>query len=212
MTRPVPRGRPVGWARLPTAVDFPVHACRRQYPGGVAGRMFRSLPQRQPSPFQRRVSPPHHPFRGLLSVHYTLQPACSPSHQGDPLHRRLQPFRRLHDRSDCYRLERKLPGGSVPHWEIAPLLGARRRWVKIAPKGPFCEISAGPWRPRLAGIRGDLSGSSRGVELSLDHLRPKQAGKTNRLRVHSGPVANGSHFLTMTHSFTAAGARIDDEL
>ena len=33
--------------------------------------------------------------------------------RGDPLHRRLRRFRRLHRRSDCYRLERReLPSGS----------------------------------------------------------------------------------------------------
>src|SRR5262249_40491478 len=63
---------------------------------------------------------PHFPFRGLLSVHCTLQPAGSQSHLRDPLHQKLQPLRYLHDCSDCYRLERKLPGGSVSHWAIAP--------------------------------------------------------------------------------------------
>lgn len=33
----------------------------------------------------------------------------------DPLHRRLQPFRCLHDCFDCYRLERKLPDGIRTH-------------------------------------------------------------------------------------------------
>ena len=63
---------------------------------------------------------PHQHFQGLLSVHCTLQPAGSRGHLRDPFHRRLQPFRHLHDRSDCYRLERKSPGGSVSHWVIAP--------------------------------------------------------------------------------------------
>ena len=40
-----------------------------------------------------------------------LRPAYSSSHLPDPLHRRLQPLRYLHDCSDYYRLERKLPGG-----------------------------------------------------------------------------------------------------
>jgi len=70
---------------------------------------------------------PRYPFRGLLDVHCTLQPACSSSHQSDPLHRRLQPLRCLHDCSDYYRLERELPGGTIPtersrlftaHWNI----------------------------------------------------------------------------------------------
>ena len=34
----------------------------------------------QPSPASRPGRPPHYPFRGLLNVHYSLQPACSPSH------------------------------------------------------------------------------------------------------------------------------------
>lgn len=42
----------------------------------------------------------------------------------DPLHRRLQPLRYLHDCSDCYRLERKSPGGIRTHWKSAAL--ARR--------------------------------------------------------------------------------------
>lgn|GEM_PF-1616536 len=42
----------------------------------------------------------------------------------DPLHRRLQPLRYLHDCSDCYRLERKSPGGIRTHWKSTAL--ARR--------------------------------------------------------------------------------------
>ena len=49
----------------------------------------------------------------------------------DPFHRRLQPFRHLHDCSDCYRLERKLPGGSVSHWVIAPFHGALRGLLSV---------------------------------------------------------------------------------
>src|SRR5882724_6368334 len=35
-----------------------------------------------------------------------LRPACSPGRLRDPLHQRLQQFRRLHYCSDCYRVER----------------------------------------------------------------------------------------------------------
>jgi hypothetical protein len=42
----------------------------------------------------------------------------------DPLHRRLQPLRYLHDCSDCYRPERQLPGGTYPRWKTVPLHGA----------------------------------------------------------------------------------------
>ncbi len=59
-------GRP-DFRGFPCCVDPPVHACRRQYPGGAAGCMFRSLPQRRrPSPFLRRVG-----------LHITLFGACS---------------------------------------------------------------------------------------------------------------------------------------
>src|SRR5262249_18379518 len=37
----------------------------------------------------------------------------------------------LHDCSDCYRLERKLPGGSVSHWGIAPFHGALRGLLSV---------------------------------------------------------------------------------
>jgi len=56
-----------------------------------------------------------------------LRPAWSPSPLKDPLHRRLQPLRHLHDCSDCYRLERQLPGGIRTRWTTAPLHGARER-------------------------------------------------------------------------------------
>jgi hypothetical protein len=57
---------------------------------------------------------PHHLFRGLLDVHCTLRPADSRSRLHDPFHQRLRRFRYLHRRSDCYRLERELPGGYSP--------------------------------------------------------------------------------------------------
>jgi Integrase core domain len=75
---------------------------------------------------------PHQDFRGLLGVHCTLQPAGSRGHLCDPFHRRLQSIRYLHDCSDCYRLERKLPGGSVSHWVIAPFHGAHREIFHVA--------------------------------------------------------------------------------
>ena len=85
------------------------------------------LLRRRPSPWLwGRVGFHGVVFGGLLGVHCALRPACSPSYQSDPLHQRLQPFRHLHDCSDCYRPERKLPGGSVlPTGKIAPLHGAQ---------------------------------------------------------------------------------------
>jgi hypothetical protein len=72
--------------------------------------------------------------------------AKSPS---DPLHRRLQPSCYLHDCSDCYRLERQLPGGATPHWEIAPFHGAPKRNLKHT-----LRTSGGPFsRSRQPGTR-----------------------------------------------------------
>ncbi len=48
-------------------------------------------------------------------------------HPRDPLHRRLRSLRLLHNRSDCYRPERTLPGGSASHWEIARFHGAPQK-------------------------------------------------------------------------------------
>jgi hypothetical protein len=43
----------------------------------------------------------------------------------DQPHRRLQPFRHLHDCSGCFRLERS-PGGTCTHWKAPPSHGARK--------------------------------------------------------------------------------------
>ena len=47
----------------------------------------------------------------------------APSPICDALHRRLQPFRHLHDCSGCFRLERS-PGGALTHWKAPPSHGA----------------------------------------------------------------------------------------
>ena len=58
----------------------------------------------------------------------------------DQLHRRLQPFRYLHDCSGCFRLERS-PGGARTHWKTPPCHGAhvkrslRMATVDVAVKG-----------------------------------------------------------------------------
>jgi TolB-like protein len=49
----------------------------------------------------------------------------APSPIRDRLHRRLQPFRHLHDCSGCFRLERS-PGGLRTHWKAPPSHGARK--------------------------------------------------------------------------------------
>jgi hypothetical protein len=113
-SRPACPSRASSWSSRPTTrqgfpccVRSPVCTCCRHYPGTVTGCSHRSLPQSwQPSPHGLTGRPVQRPFRGLLSVHsryglYTRQVT-----HGDPLHRRLQPLRYLHDCSDCSRLER----------------------------------------------------------------------------------------------------------
>jgi hypothetical protein len=80
-----------------------------------------------------RSSPRIACFRGLLNVH---------SHYG--LHTRratnetlyTEGFGRpsLRDCSDCYRLERQLPGGVRTHWKTVPLHGALQVSIGDAPK------------------------------------------------------------------------------
>src|SRR5580700_1429279 len=50
----------------------------------------------------------------------------APSPIRDLLHRRLQPFRHLHDCSGCFRLERS-PDGTCTHWKAPPSHGARKQ-------------------------------------------------------------------------------------
>ena len=53
---------------------------------------------------------PHCPFEACsaFTARYGL---CARQVPTDPLHQKLRPVRYLHGRSDCYRLERHLPGG-----------------------------------------------------------------------------------------------------
>ena len=57
-----------------------VYTCRRHYPGGTARCIHRSpSPTAAAFPERQAGRLPHHPFRGLLSVHCTLRPVYSPS-------------------------------------------------------------------------------------------------------------------------------------
>jgi len=95
---------------------------------------------------------------------FTQVTACTlakPSQDG-PLHRRLQPLRYLHDCSDCYRLEQKLPGGLRTRWKAAPFHCARESRARgyRSGVGPFCSggrpitsLVIRPWAPaRRLGI------------------------------------------------------------
>jgi hypothetical protein len=86
----------------------------------------------------------------------------------DPLYRRLQPFRHLHDCSGCFRLER-LPGGACTHWKTPPSHGARKKRTLRAARPDVLSHGRGA-RPaaRLAvrpqGVRPAKKGPARGID------------------------------------------------
>src|SRR5580692_9039849 len=132
--RPVPHGRPVG----PVIADLTTLG---------ASRVARAFLVYVLPPVPRccgwassslispsRISLPRNCSR--VGLHIDLFGACSaftrvaartlaPSPICDQLHRRLQPFRHLHDCSGCFRLERS-PGGTCTHWKAPPSHGARK--------------------------------------------------------------------------------------
>ena len=113
--RPVPHGRPVGpvipdlttlWG-FPCCVRLPCVRAAATTPVQRLGVVFAHLTQPyQPSPIRCRVG--LHivlfeicsAFTRVAARTLALSPIC------DQLHRRLQPFRHLHDCSGCFRLER----------------------------------------------------------------------------------------------------------
>ena len=136
---------------------------------------------------------PHQPFRGLHGVRFTLRSACSPSHLRDPLHRRLRPLRFLHDRSDCYRLERKLPSNTAASWLLSPyrkssaaLPSLSHRWGgvrcdrRFGRRAPWWERSGCGTRPSIGLGQAGVNG---GVALDRDpgfEHRYSQDGRQNR--------------------------------
>ena len=68
----------------------------------------------QPSPCASRVGSHIAVFEASMAFTFVTAYTLAEPHIG-PFHRRLQPFRYLNGCSDCYRQERKLPGGTNPH-------------------------------------------------------------------------------------------------
>ena len=68
---------------------------------------------------------PHTPCRSPGALTRVAARTLAPSPIRDLLHRRLQPFRYLHDCSGCFRLERS-PGGTCTHWKAPPSHGTRK--------------------------------------------------------------------------------------
>src|SRR5258707_8599058 len=140
--RPACPSRASGWSSLttlwgfPCCVRFPCVRAAATTPVQRLGVVFAHLPSRNSLPRKRR----------RVGLHIVLFEACSaftrvaartlaPSPICDLLHRRLQPFRHLHDCSGCFRLERLL-GGACTHWKAPPSHGAHvKRSLQILAAG-----------------------------------------------------------------------------
>ena len=89
------------------------HACCRHYPGGTCRCVRRSLPDRwQPSPISRRVGFRIERFGACSAFTGVAARMVAKAALGGPLHRSASDdVVTSIIRSDCYRLERQLPGG-----------------------------------------------------------------------------------------------------
>ena len=127
-----PRGAPVGRAHghttglpvLPLSSSF-VHAIVTT-PAEPVGACFAHFPIDDSLPRVCAGSASALPISRPAQRSLALRPARSPNPLKDLLHRRLQPLRYLHDCSDCFRLERQLPGGIRTRGKTAPFHGAHK--------------------------------------------------------------------------------------
>ena len=109
---PAHRGSMAGlYAPLPTLRRRPRGRPRTAW--GRCGSLF----------LHRSGLSPHTPCRSPGALTRVAARTLAPSPICDPLYRRLQPFRHLHDCSGCFRLERS-PGGACTHWKAPPSHGA----------------------------------------------------------------------------------------
>src|SRR5712671_5325940 len=112
---------------LPVLRALSLCTCCRQYPGAAAGRNPRSShPAVAAFPDSAVGSACTSTFSRLARRSLAVRPAHSRGHQVVTAIRRLQPFRYLHDCSDCFRLER-IAGWACTHWKAPPFHGARRK-------------------------------------------------------------------------------------
>ena len=116
--RPDPRGLSVGachvTGRASRVASIPLfHTCHRQYPGGTGRCSRRSLPDRwQPSPSQRRVGFRAACFEACSAFTCVVACVVAEPPEATRCHRSASAdVVTSIVRSDCYRLERQLPGG-----------------------------------------------------------------------------------------------------
>ena len=151
------------------AAGLRVHTCRRHYPDGAAGCFARPVQRRRPSPFLRRVGLRVTRF-GACSA-FTHVAACMLAESPDATLCTgvLRPLRCLRSRSDCYRLERQLPGGyPLP---LKTNAFARRTEISGLAEPDVAEQPRGPQRPQgsdclysVSQSRGLTQGCSRRCE------------------------------------------------
>ena len=93
---------------------FPCVRAAASTPVQRLGVVFAQITQPyQPSPKLQSVRPAIDLFEACSAFTRVAARTLAPSPICDQLHRRLQPFRHLHDCSGCFRLERS-PGGARP--------------------------------------------------------------------------------------------------
>ena len=116
----------------------PFHTCRRYYPGGTGRCLRRSLPDRwQPSPYSGRIGFRIASFRGLRSVHIVAARVVAEPPRAALCHRSASAdVVTSIVRSDCYRLERQLPGGVRTRCGMAPFTAHQNRTLSVVSRTP----------------------------------------------------------------------------
>src|SRR5262249_9766991 len=169
---------------LPVLRALSLCTCCRQYPGAAAGRNPRSShPAVAAFPDTAVGSACTSTFSRLAWRSLALRPAHSRGHQLVTAIRRLQPFRYLHDCSDCFRRERNRRVGLAP-------TGKRRLVTAHADFGRSTKRAAtgkfDPHRTYAATQRGNLQvtfsnlGYKKDSQQEAAKMFKQRGGHTNR--------------------------------
>src|SRR5229473_1363927 len=190
----------------PVLPRFSLCTCRRHYPGGTAGCLSLSSPAMPAFPVETQVS--SHIARFEACSTFTRVTARTLAESlNDPFHRRLQTGRCLPACSDCYRLERPLPGGTCTLSRTVPFHGTRflralpgdRACLPPSSADRFCLSPVGPTQlreldasvgasgPHDFAVRSNIS-RRRAVDRSrIQRTRPAIPSRAKRCRVHRTP-------------------------
>ena len=152
--RPDPRGLSVGachaTARASRVASIPLfHACRRHYPGGIGRCLRRSLPDPcQPSSSIGRVGFRINRFEACSAfARATARMVAGPPKAALRHQSASADVVTSIVRSDCYRLERQLPGGIRPAEE----------WHLVTAHGIMQASAISPWQKAPLHSTGDAS-------------------------------------------------------